>query len=235
MNSSSNLHADWTGPPCHKNLSQWSGIACFNWHVTHLVLEGIDLTGPLPPTFLLNLTFLSKLSFRNNSINGPLPNLTNLVHLEFVFLSSNKFLGPIPLDYIHLPKLTKLELQENHLNGQIPPFDQPTLRDFNVSYNQFSGHIPETSALERFPKSSFDHNLNLCGSVVGIPCPVSPAPEPSPSSDSKKGPLKVWSIVLIAAAAALVPILVMLVFVCYYRRVHDKEANEVLSGIYIDI
>ncbi|KAM7479547.1 hypothetical protein LguiA_027760 [Lonicera macranthoides] len=230
VNSSSNLHANWTGPPCHKNLSQWSGIACFNWHVTHLVLEGINLTGPLPPTFLLNLTFLSKISLRNNSINGTLPKLTNLVYLEVVFLSSNKFSGPIPLDYIHLPKLTKLELQENDLNGQIPPFNQPTLRDFNVSYNQLSGQIPETSVLERFPKSSFDHNLDLCGSVAGMPCPVSPVPEPSPSSNGKKRPLKVWSIVLIAAAAALVPFLVMLIFVCYYRRVHDKEANEVLSG-----
>lgn len=235
MDSEANLHAKWTGPPCHKNQSQWAGISCYNWHVTHLVLEGIQLKGSLPATFLQNLTYLTKLSFRNNSIYGQLPNLFNLIHLEYLFLSHNSFSGSIPEEYVQLSRLKKLELQENVLVGSIPPFDQQSLRAFNVSYNHLSGLVPETRALISFPRSSYDHNSDLCGKIVEIPCPVMP-PAPSPSNpmrhDDKKG-LKAYSIALIAAAAVLVPFLVILVFMCYYRKVlhGENRKGEKSAGI----
>ncbi|KAK9278882.1 hypothetical protein L1049_028462 [Liquidambar formosana] len=237
LNSTANLHAKWTGPPCYENKSQWIGIACSDWHIVQIVLEGIQLTGSLPPLFLQNITFLNKLSFTNNSIFGPLPNLTNLIHLEDVFLSQNRFSGSIPAEYVQLPKLTALELQENSLNGSIPPFDQPTMTVFNVSYNDLEGPIPQTSVLQRFPKSSYDHNSDLCGTPSETLCPLSPnAPSsappplpihpPNPSKDKDNKKLKVWSITLIAAAAALIPFLVIIVFLCYYRKVHGKEVTK---------
>lgn len=216
--SNAHLHDNWTGPPCINNQSKWVGIVCSNMHVVHLVLEGIQLTGFLPPTFLQNTTFLSTLSLKNNSIYGPLPNLTNLMHLEYVFLSLNRFSGSIPLDYIKLPELKQLELQENYADGQIPPFDQPTLTAFNVSYNHLEGRIPQTGVLQRFPKSSFDHNSNLCGSPLETLCPAPVIP----LQDRKKKGLKVWSIALIVTAAVLVPLLFILVFFCNYKRVLGK-------------
>lgn len=224
MNSSSNLHGNWTGPPCRNNMSRWEGIGCTNSHITHLTLESINLTGSLPVAFLLNLSFLTKLSFHNNSISGPLPNLDNLTSLGSVFLSGNRFSGPIPWDYIHLPKLATLQLQENEITGEIPPFDQESLTNLNLSYNRLSGPIPETQVLERFGGDSFDHNTGLCGRPLEIPCPVSP-PSPPPPKDKKK-PLKVWSIVLIAVAAAIVPFFVILVLFCCYRRVQGKETKK---------
>ncbi|PIN10616.1 Serine/threonine protein kinase [Handroanthus impetiginosus] len=248
VSSTSNLHANWTGPPCNKkNQSRWAGIACSDWHVTHLVLEGINLTGSLPSRFLQNLTLLSKLSFRNNSLHGPLPNLTNLLRLEFVFLSRNQFLGSIPSGYIDLTKLTKLELQENDLSGQIPPFDQQSLIAFNVSNNKLEGPIPDTPVLQRFPKSSYANNSALCGGIPGlIPCPIagpppapgmSPASPPIPSRGKNGSVLKSWSIALIAAAAVLVPLSVFLIVVCYNRRVcgkRIKEDRELQGEVYRD-
>ncbi|KAF2312550.1 hypothetical protein GH714_035038 [Hevea brasiliensis] len=215
MTSSLDLHSNWTGPPCIANFSRWAGIVCSNWHVIHIVLEGIQLSGPLPPAFLYNISLLTKLSFRNNSVSGPLPNLTNLVHLESVLLSYNRFTGSIPSEYIELPNLERLEFQQNYLEGQIPPFDQKTLTDFNVSYNYFQGSIPPTETLRRFPESSYGHNLDLCGFPLE-PCPVpSPAPSPPPPSPmrpgkDKKKKLEIWIVVLIAALAALVPLVVLL-------------------------
>lgn len=238
VNSTSNLHTNWTGPPCtKKNQSRWGGVACSDWHVTHLVLEGIQLTGSLPPLFLQNLTFLSKLSFRNNSLRGPLPNLTNLMHLEFVFLSKNQFSGSIPSGYIDLFSLTKLELQENDLSGQIPPFNQQSLIAFNVSNNKLEGPIPVTPVLQRFPESSYANNSALCGGSLGlIPCPIAPAPPPVPGiapapspvppTEKDDGALELWGIALIAAAAALVPLSVILIFLCYYRRVYGKKTTK---------
>lgn len=221
--SNADLHSNWTGPPCINSVSKWVGIACSDiGHVVHIVLEGIELTGSLPPTFLLNMTFLTKLSFKNNTISGPLPNLTNLVHLEYVFLSQNRFWGSIPLEYAELlPKLRVAELQENYLDGHIPPFDQPTLTAFNVSYNHLEGPIPSTDVLQRFSSSSYDHNSGLCGSPLETPC--SPSPTPVDPQRDKKKTLQLWSIVLIAAAAALVPLLVILLSFCYYRKLHSKQ------------
>ncbi|KAG5247138.1 inactive receptor kinase [Salix suchowensis] len=208
LSSTLDLHGNWTGPPCHKNSSQWSGITCSNWHVVGLVLEGIQLTGSLPPVFLQNITFLANLSFRNNSIYGPLPNLSNLVHLESVFFSYNRLTGSIPSEYIELPNLKQLELQRNYLEGEIPPFNQPPLTLFNSSYG---------------------HNLNLCGMPLE-PCPdLPPAPlvlPPSPPVSPphrKKRKLPIWIIVLIAVVAALFPLMVMFVFLCCYKKAQEEE------------
>ncbi|OIT29266.1 PREDICTED: probable leucine-rich repeat receptor-like protein kinase At1g68400 [Nicotiana attenuata] len=228
------LHSHWTGPPCYKNLSNWAGILCSDGHVIHLVLEEIQLTGSLPPTFLEQITFLKKLSFRNNFLYGSLPNLTGLVYLEFVLLSDNRFSGSIPEGYIELQNLTELELQGNDIEGSIPPFDQQSLIVFNVSSNKLEGPIPETSVLQRFPRSCYGNNSNLCGGIIGIPCPIppfsppkSPIPYISPPSpgEKKKNGLKVWSIALIAAAAALVPLSIMFILLGYFRRSKRKETQ----------
>ncbi|XP_027124188.2 probable leucine-rich repeat receptor-like protein kinase At1g68400 isoform X2 [Coffea arabica] len=239
--SNGNLHGNWTGPPCYKNQSRWAGIGCSNSHVTHIVLDGLNLKASLPTMLLQNVTFLTKISFRDNFLYGPLPNLSSLQDLEFLFLSNNHFSGPIPVVYAQLPKLIQLELQVNSLQGSIPPFDQATLINFNVSHNQLSGPIPETAALKRFPKSSYNFNSNLCGTPIQVRCQVSSPPPPSngsvpilipppPAPESGKGSLKIWSIALIAAAAALVPLCIMLFFLCYYRRIYPKKTKTEQPG-----
>nr|XP_043608989.1 probable leucine-rich repeat receptor-like protein kinase At1g68400 [Erigeron canadensis] len=221
MKASLYLHGNWTGPPCRNNMSRWMGIGCSNSHITHLTLESINMTGSLPIGFLQNITFLSTLSFNNNSISGDLPTLTNLMYLESVILSGNHFSGPIPRDYINLPRLTTLELQENEITGEIPPFEQESLTALNLSYNKLYGAIPDTKVLERFGESSFDHNPGLCGKPLEISCD-------SPSKHKKKA-LKIWSIVMIAAAAALVPFFLILLVFCCYRKARRKSVNKEAS------
>lgn len=235
------LHSVWTGRPCWNNYSNWVGIGCLNSHVVHIVLEGVQLTGSLPPMVLQNITFLSRLSLRNNSLFGHLPDLTNLNELRFVFLSNNRFTGSIPLEFINFPNLSQLELQENLLTGTIPPFNQPTLTAFNVSNNSLQGEIPETPVLLQLPESSYDHNLELCGKPLRKPCPVapasappSPAMPPSIPMKTKEKRLKIWSIALIAVAVFLVVFTVMLEFLCRYRKMKGKGAREkAQSGTFI--
>lgn len=230
LNSTANLHSHWTARPCTNNNSHWVGIECLNSHVVGIVLDRIQMTGSLPPTFLKNITFLHKLSLRYNFLSGPLPDLTNLNHLQFVFLSNNHFNGSIPSEYISLPNLSQLELQENLLTGTIPPFNQTTLTVFNVSGNHFEGPIPETLVLQRLPQSSFDNNPELCGKPLPKQCPIVPASAPPIPSKGKS--IKTWSIVLIAVAAVLVPFTAILVFLCYWRRMHGEGTGAENSGTY---
>ncbi|XP_039011855.1 probable inactive receptor kinase At3g02880 [Hibiscus syriacus] len=219
---SPNLYSNWTGIPCMNNQSRWGGVACSEGHVVHLVLDGVRLAGSLPPLLLKNLTLLTKLSMRSNSIDGPLPDLSDLVHLEYVFLSHNLFTGSIPFHYVRLPNLKKIELQENYLQEEIPPFDQQSLVTFNVSYNSLQGPIPQTDVLQGFPDSSYEHNSGLCGSPIKKQCPVPPSPSPSPTHGGKKSP-GTRDLAFIIAVSALVPFLVILGFLWYYRKVHRKE------------
>ncbi|PIA31550.1 hypothetical protein AQUCO_04900091v1 [Aquilegia coerulea] len=221
------LHSIWIGPPCHNSDSNWVGITCSNSHVISIVLNDFQLRGELPSTFLQNITYLKLLSFRNNSLLGPLPSLSGLVHLDFVYLSHNLFTSSIPLDYITLPNLIALELQENILTGNIPPFDQPTLTDFNVSYNSLQGAIPQTPTLQKFSSSVYYNNLQLCGKPLANACPPPPINASPPSNRPKaKKKLSVWNIILIAVSTALLPFLVMLVFVCYFRKMSLLNGHE---------
>ncbi|ESW24501.1 hypothetical protein PHAVU_004G136100 [Phaseolus vulgaris] len=238
LNSSVNLHGNWTGPPCIENLSRWIGITCSNWHVVHIVLEGVNLSGYLPPTFLQNITLLSQLDFRNNALFGPLPSLKNLVFLEQALLSFNRFSGSIPLEYVELTRLQELELQENYLHGQIPPFDQPSLTSFNVSYNYLSGPIPQTSVLLRFPESSYGNNSDLCGDPLDKLCPIEP-PAPSPAPFSAPPPFamppipavkpnkrfQAWTVAVIGAAAALILLSLITITAFLFRKRRGKEVR----------
>ncbi|XP_015940442.1 probable leucine-rich repeat receptor-like protein kinase At1g68400 [Arachis duranensis] len=242
LSSSANLHENWTDSPCIGNQSRWKGIICSNWHVVQIILEDFNLRGSLPSTCLQKVPFLKHLNLGNNSVLGLLPNLTNLVFLEQVLLSYNHFSGPIPLEYAHgLPNLKVLELQENYLDGQIPSFDQPALTSFNVSYNHLWGTIPETSALQRFSDSSFDHNSDLCGKPLDKLCPSSPpagpssAPYPSVIPRSSAAAKhehtdQVRVIVLIVASGAILLLVIISVFLVYNKGVPEKEARNGASG-----
>ncbi|XP_039005304.1 probable inactive receptor kinase At3g02880 [Hibiscus syriacus] len=219
---SQNLYSNWTGIPCMNNQSQWGGVACSDGHVVRLVLDGVRLAGSLPPLVMKNLTFLTKLSMRSNSITGPLPDLSDLVHLEYVFLSRNLFNSSIPFHYVRLPNLKKIELEENYLQGEIPPFDQQSLVTFNVSYNRLQGPIPQTDVLQGFSDSSYEHNSGLCGSPIKKQCPVPPAPSPSPNHGCRKS-FGARDLAFVIAVSVLVPSLVILGFLWYYRKVHRKE------------
>ncbi|KAF0906556.1 hypothetical protein E2562_011536 [Oryza meyeriana var. granulata] len=253
LRSGRDLHSNWTGPPCHGGRSRWYGVECDgDGRVVGVSLDGVQLTGALPPGAFGNVTRLETLSLRDNAIHGALPRLDGLERLRVVDLSSNRFSGPIPRGYAAaLRGLTRLELQDNLINGTVPAFEQSELVVFNVSYNFLQGEVPDTRALRRFPASAFAHNLKLCGEVVKTECregsPFDDAPVASSSSSSdgvpvvrpfdsgggdspaRKKPrrfrLARWSIVVMALIAALVPFAAVLIFLH-----HSKKSREVRLG-----
>ncbi|CAI9785398.1 unnamed protein product [Fraxinus pennsylvanica] len=173
-----------TSDPCN---SAWFGVSCLHNRVSRLVLENLSLRGPLPLpiTFLTNLRVIS---LKKNSFLGPIPDLSNLTSLKFLYVSHNKFSGDFPVSVASLRKLYRLDLSYNNLSGNIPVslnhlthlltlrleengltgpivgLGLPNLQDFNVSGNGLTGEIP--GSLSGFPISAFWNNSFLCGAPM---------------------------------------------------------------------
>ncbi|XP_023543721.1 probable inactive receptor kinase At5g67200 [Cucurbita pepo subsp. pepo] len=173
---------------------QWQGVKCVQGRVVRLVLQSFGLRGTLAPNTVSQLDQLRILSLHNNSLEGPIPDLSGLFNLKSLFLgrnsfvgsfppsiltlhrlqtldlSYNNFTGPLPVRLSSLDRLITLRLEWNGFNGSIPPLNQSFLEVFNVAGNNLTGQIPVTPTLSRFNTSSFFWNPDLCGEIVNKAC-----------------------------------------------------------------
>ncbi|CAN4110604.1 unnamed protein product [Withania somnifera] len=164
--------------PTLVNPCTWSHVTCNSQNsVTRIDLGNANLSGPLVPQLgqLLNLQYLELYS---NNISGRIPfelgNLTNLVSLD---LYLNKLVGPIPHTLGNLQKLRFLRLNNNSLSGQIPMSltTVTSLQVLDLSNNHLTGPIPLNGSFSRFTPISFANN-QLDIPPAAPPPPVSPAP-----------------------------------------------------------
>ncbi|XAR61918.1 Non-specific serine/threonine protein kinase, partial [Bertholletia excelsa] len=183
---------------------KWQGVQCARGRVIRVVLEGLSLGGVFAPDSLTRLDQLRVLSLQNNSLIGPVPDLSGLLNLKSLFLDHNSFsgsipaslstlhrlrtldlshnnlTGPIPPELNNLGRLYSLSLDSNRLNGSVPPLNQSSLRVFNVSRNNLTGAVPVTPTLIQFGTSSFSWNPGLCGEIIKKECtPRAPFFSPS--------------------------------------------------------
>lgn len=173
---------------------QWQGVKCAQGRIVRFSLPGANLRGTFPPGTLSRLDQLRILSLQNNSLYGPVPDLSGLVNLKSLFLGHNgfygsfpasillihrlrvldlqfdNFSGPIPDKITGLDRLETLRLEFNRFTGPLPPLNQTLLNSFNVSGNSLTGQIPATLTLSRFGASSYLKNPGLCGEKVNRPC-----------------------------------------------------------------
>ncbi|KAJ4967054.1 hypothetical protein NE237_018903 [Protea cynaroides] len=173
---------------------QWPGVKCVQGRVVRIILEGFGLAGSFAPNSLTRLDQLRVLSLQNNSLAGPIPDLSDLTNLRTLFLDHNSFSGSFPPSILSLHRLRILDLSSNNLigvlppgltaldrlyylrldsnqfNGSIPPLNQSSLQIFNVSSNNLTGAVPVTVTLLRFYSFSFSGNPGLCGKIVHKEC-----------------------------------------------------------------
>ncbi|KAJ0229106.1 Protein kinase domain-containing protein [Hirschfeldia incana] len=242
------------------DLCSWEGVKeCLNGRVSKLVLEYLNLTGPLDSRILNQLDQLRVLSFKSNSLSGPIPNLSGLHNLKSVYLNDNNFTGSfpesltslhrlktinlsgnrlsgkIPTSLLRLSRLYTFDVQENRFAGSIPPLNQTSLRFFNVSGNKLSGEIPPTRALKQFDESSFAGNADLCGDQIRIPCgTLSPAPSAIQAPEKKKSKAKLIGIIAGSAAGGVlifVLLLMLLIFCCRRRKSESPGEDRKGKGI----
>uniref|UniRef100_A0A6I9QN38 Receptor-like protein 15 n=1 Tax=Elaeis guineensis var. tenera TaxID=51953 RepID=A0A6I9QN38_ELAGV len=140
-------------------------------------LEALDLshnnlTGNFPIWLFENLTRLTYLNLRNNSIEGAFqfPNHLNATML-LLDLFMNFLSGSIPTNIGTIfPHMAALYLSSNHLTGNIPSSlgNMSNLRHLDLSNNLLSGEVPNALMID-CPNLSFLNlsNNNLHGKVYG--------------------------------------------------------------------
>lgn len=215
----------------------WTGVLCDKGRVTVLRLPGMGLSGKLP-TGLGNLTELQTLSLRFNALTGPIPsdfaNLQALRNLylhgnffsgevpDFLFslqnlvrlnLGRNNFTGEISSKFNSLTRLDTLYLERNGFTGSIPDLSVPPLHQFNVSFNQLNGSIPER--FSRLEESAFVGN-SLCGKPLQL-CPGSGKSSNKLSGGAIAG-------IVIGSLFGVLLILLLLFFFCRKRKESDDVA-----------
>lgn len=200
-----------------------------------LSLRGNRLSGSLPPDFA-NLKSLNFLHLQNNMFSGPLPqSLSSLVSLNMLDLSFNNFDGTIPVFINNFTQLTALYLQNNSLTGTITNLNLPSLTSFTVAYNHLNGSIPRS--LQKFPKSSFQGNGNLCGFPLAQCIPEIPSPTPSsqsptllpngkPHEKKKSHKLSTGAIVAIAVGGAALCFFVLVCLLLFFTKKHRPASSD---------
>ncbi|KAK0572173.1 hypothetical protein LWI29_027267 [Acer saccharum] len=126
------------------------------------------LTGEIPAS-IGNLSALQELNLLENSLVGRIPDmLGQLRQLTYVNLAVNKFFGMVPASIYNISSLERLVLGSNRLNGSLPPnigFTLPNLKLFVISYNEFTGSLPDSiSNSSNLVKFSISEN-NFKGKV----------------------------------------------------------------------
>ncbi|BAP57803.1 hypothetical protein THII_3506 [Thioploca ingrica] len=126
-----------TNTPC-----SWTGIFCSDEHIITISRYQHNLAGPIPD--LSALTQLHYLWLYGNQLTGAIPDLSALTQLQHLLLQSNQLTGPIP-NLSALTQLQALWLYGNQLTGAIPDLSALTqLQQLYLSYNQLCGEIPSS-------------------------------------------------------------------------------------------
>nr|XP_023911282.1 BRASSINOSTEROID INSENSITIVE 1-associated receptor kinase 1-like [Quercus suber] len=186
--------------PTLVNPCTWFHVTCDSENsVTRVDLGNANLSGQLVPQLgqLLNLQYLELYS---NNITGPIPeelgNLTDLVSLD---LYLNNLNGGIPSTLGKLQKLRFLRLNNNTLKGTIPMIltTVQSLQVLDLSNNKLTGEIPINGSFSLFTPISFKNN------PLNVP-PVSPPP-PLPQAPPTSNPGSATGAIAggVAAGAAL--------------------------------
>lgn len=129
-----------------------------NGNVVELNLGENSLQGTLPN--LSDLSNLEQLNLFENQLEGPLSDLATLTHLKVLNLRNNRFSGPLP-NFSQLTQLKKVSFYDNQLCGQIPDLSVLThLEQIDLINNQLTGPIPDLSQLKNLK------NLGLSGNKL---------------------------------------------------------------------
>ncbi|KAK6927196.1 Leucine-rich repeat-containing N-terminal, plant-type [Dillenia turbinata] len=108
-----------------------------------LQLDNNNFEGSTIPATYSNMTKLLKMSLRNCSLQGQIPDLSGIPKLAYIDLSLNQLNGSVPQSKLS-EDITTIDLSYNDLTGTIPVSfsDLPHLQKLSFANNSLSGSVP---------------------------------------------------------------------------------------------
>ncbi|KAI4355974.1 hypothetical protein L6164_000028 [Bauhinia variegata] len=137
-----------------------------------LQLDNNDFSGTTIPSTYRNFSRLVKLSLRNCSLEGAVPDLSSIRKLHYLELSWNNLTGPIPSTKL-ADNMTTIDLSNNKLNGSIPESfsNLPILQNLLLENNFLSGTIPasiwQNMSFSTSAKLKIDLRNNSLSNILG--------------------------------------------------------------------
>ncbi|KAL5054640.1 hypothetical protein RYX36_035324 [Vicia faba] len=156
-----------------------------------ITFDGNQLSGSIPESYGSFPDSFTSLTLSRNSLSGAIPASLAKLNLSFVDLSRNSLVGDASVLFgsnkntqkILLARnslafdigkvglsasLNSLDLRNNKIYGTLPEglTGLKFLHNFNVSYNNLCGQIPQGGNLRRFDAYCYAHNKCLCGSPL---------------------------------------------------------------------
>uniref|UniRef100_A0A7N0UUS0 non-specific serine/threonine protein kinase n=1 Tax=Kalanchoe fedtschenkoi TaxID=63787 RepID=A0A7N0UUS0_KALFE len=113
--------ANEVGDPCVP--VPWKWVTCSSDtppRIETIDLSGKNLKGQIPSE-LMSMDGLTELWLDDNSLNGPIPDLSNLINLKILHLANNSLSGQLPSFLSTLPNLQEIYIQNNSFSGEVPP------------------------------------------------------------------------------------------------------------------
>ncbi|XP_028063725.1 probable LRR receptor-like serine/threonine-protein kinase At1g06840 isoform X2 [Camellia sinensis] len=143
-----------------------------------LQLDNNNFNGAEIPVSYGNFLKLVKLSLRNCSLQGNVPDLSRIPKLSYLDLSHNRLTGSIPSNQLS-QNMTTIDLSNNQLNGSIPEsfLSLPSLQKLDLENNSLSNIVgdlnPPENVTFRLHSNPICNNANIpnigqfCGSQTG--------------------------------------------------------------------
>ncbi|CAN4091605.1 unnamed protein product [Withania somnifera] len=132
--------------------------------LNRLVLSKNAFSGMIPPT-LGNCLSLQLLDLSSNELSGNMPvELFGIQALDIALnLSWNILSGVVPPQISALNKLSILDLSHNQLGGDLLSLSGlENLVFLNVSYNNFTGYLPDNKLFRQLSAAELAGNKGLC-------------------------------------------------------------------------
>ncbi|XP_076915565.1 uncharacterized protein LOC143574963 [Bidens hawaiensis] len=129
-----------------------------------LVMSQNEFSGAIPGSLQL-CSGLQFLDLSSNKLSGEIPSeLGNIQALEIALnLSCNGLTGPIPGQIGQLSKLSTLDMSYNKLEGNLSPLSHlDNLVSLNISYNNFTGYLPDNKLFRQLTEADLAGNQGLC-------------------------------------------------------------------------